>query len=344
MTKFSVKELIPASLRKLVPDKIKRTIKDKLIVKTPLEKDVALFILEGKRFTPPLSDFPPMVMIDTTTRCNLTCEHCPNSALSEVKDFLGDMEDDLVYKILDEIAREAPDTLTRLFNGGEPLMRKDLKDHIQYAREKGIKAVSINTNGTMLVKSRRQGIIEAGLTHIEVSVDAFTPETYLKIRKSTLFDRVVQNTLDFIQESKAHNPENQVTVSMVLQTDNRHEHEQFLAFWEPKVDHVYIREYHQHNANVDDHGLFKNHGNPRRHPCPFLWDRIIVNHDGMVRFCEFDWMGEHALGDAKENTLKEIWQGEAFTRLRESHVEGTFCHEFCKNCTDWRQINWNGMK
>ena len=58
-----------------------------------------------------------------------------------------------------------------------------------------------------------------------------------------LFDRVVENTLAYIKESKAHDPANRVTVSFVLQTDNRHEEEAFKAFWEGKADSVYIREY-----------------------------------------------------------------------------------------------------
>ena len=33
-----------------------------------------------------------MVMIDTTTRCNLACSFCPNSVLSEEPGFLGDMD------------------------------------------------------------------------------------------------------------------------------------------------------------------------------------------------------------------------------------------------------------
>lgn len=339
----SIEQAIPMTVKSMLPAGVKNTLR-KLKPRTKLQKDLELFILNGTRFTPPLTDFPPMVMLDTTTRCNLTCGHCPNSVLSKDTGFLGDMSDEIAHKVLEEIAREAPNTLTRLFDGGEPLVRKDIHKLIRFATERGIRNVSINTNGTMLVKKRRKEIIEAGLQHIEVSLDATTPETFLKIRESPLFDRVVENTLAYVEESKAFNPKNWVTVSFVLQTDNRHEEEAFKSFWEDKVDKVYIREYHQHNNYVDDHGLFKNHGNPYRHPCPFLWDRIIVFHDGRVRFCEFDWKAEHALGDITRQSLKEIWHGETYRKLRESHVHGTFCHEFCRECTDWRQVNWDGNR
>lgn len=338
-----IEHIIPQAVRRKFPKRVREQLR-RLKPRTKLQKDLALFVLDGTRFKPPLADFPPMVMLDTTSRCNLACTHCPNSVLAQEAGFLGDMSNELIFKILDEIAAEAPGTLTRLFDSGEPLLRKDLHEHIAYATERGIHPVSITTNGTMLVKKRRKEIIEAGLDHIEVSLDAASPETYLKIRVSPLFDRIVENTLAYIEESKAFDPTNRVTVSFVLQTDNRHEEDAFIAFWEDKVDKVYIREFHSHNDFVDDHGLFKNHGDPHRHPCPFLWDRLIVGHDGGVRFCEFDWKGDHVLGNANDQSLKEIWQGDAYRALRESHVAGSHCHEFCNHCTDWRQINWDGWK
>ena len=102
----SIKQAIPMSVKSMVPSGVKETLR-KLKPRTRLQKDLELFVLDGIRFTPPLADFPPMVMLDTTTRCNLTCGHCPNSVLSKDKDFLGDMSDDIAHKVLDEIAREA---------------------------------------------------------------------------------------------------------------------------------------------------------------------------------------------------------------------------------------------
>lgn len=339
----SITHVISASMKSMVPAGVKDTLR-KLKPRTRFQKDLELFVLNGTRFTPPLPDFPPMVMLDTTSRCNLTCTHCPNSALSQEADFLGDMSNELIYRILDEIAVEAPGTLTRLFDSGEPLLRKDLHEHVGYAKQRGLQKVSITTNGTMLVEKRRKELIEAGMDHIEVSLDAASAETYLKIRMSPLYDRVVENTLSYIKESKAYNVNTRVTVSFVLQTDNRHEVEAFKKFWDGKVDNVYIREFHSHNDFVDDSGLYKNHGDPTRHPCPFLWDRIIISHNGDVRFCEFDWKGDHTISNAKEQTLKEIWHGDSYRALRESHIEGTFCHKFCKHCKDWRQVNWEGNR
>ncbi len=339
---MTFRDLVPESLRRYVPRFVKEMYHRQAL--TPFQRDIERFRQDGTRFIPPLLSFPPMVMIDTTTRCNLACSHCPNSVLSGEKGFWGDLESDLYFKIIDEIAEESPGTLVRPFDGGEPLLRKDLPELIGYAKQKGIHRVSITTNGTILNENVRRKLIHSGLDHMEVSIDAATSGTYQKIRRSPLYDKVVENTLAYIEESKAFDPRREVSVSFVLQTENRLELDAFREFWRPRADQVDIREYHQHNNLMDEGGRVGRKNLRFRHPCPYLWNRIIVHHDGRVRFCEGDWRAEHVLGNVREQTLKEIWQGELYRRLRQQHIDGTFEHPFCGPCTDWREILWPGLE
>lgn len=292
----------------------------------------------GMRYEPELPDFPPMVMIDTTTRCNLACNHCPNSVLSKDKLWRGDMDWDLYKKIIDEIARENPKTRVRPFDSGEPLMRNDLENLIGYAKGKGIQHVSINTNGILLTKGRAMRLLKSGLDDIEFSLDAFSEATFIRIKKINYYDNLVKNIEQLIDLRDRHRPELTISVSFVKQRDNLHEASDFFEYWKNKVNRVRIREYHQHGKLVDDQ---KNNGETRkrhRHPCPYLWDRIIVQHDGSVRFCENDWKGLHLVGHIKTHTLKEIWHSDTYRLLRESHVRGTFDDVYCKECTDWKVI------
>src|SRR5512136_19452 len=87
------------------------------------------FKATGRRFAPHVPPFPEIVLIDATTRCNLTCTHCPNSALATHEGFHGDMEIGLYRKIVDEIAAH-PDTWLRPLNSGEPLLRHDMPEMI----------------------------------------------------------------------------------------------------------------------------------------------------------------------------------------------------------------------
>ena len=333
---------ITATVRKKIPNPIKKAVRK--VYKSRLQQDIEKFKKTGTRFRPPLRHFPGIVRFEVTTRCNLHCAHCPHSALSKDKNFLGDMDKELYFKAINEIAAQSPDTTVRPFGGGEPLCRKDLAELIGYAKKKGIQKTSINTNGTLLTKNRRTELIKNGLDHIEVSIDAATSETYAKVRQADFFHKVVDNTIAYIDESKQLNKNSRTTVSFVLQKDNQNELEAFKRFWEKKVDQVVIRPYHQHGGLIDAHGnLFKNGVSIPRHPCPYVWRGLIISIHAKVCFCESDWKAEHTLGDIRHQSIKEIWQGPEFNRLREQHIAGTFDHPLCNACPDWQKIKWPGM-
>lgn len=320
-------------------------------IKTKLEKSVPSKLLSffkkikkdsgKKRYK--LTDFPPMVMLETTTRCNLACNHCPNSVLSKDKEWVGDMDVKLYKRVIDEISNEDPATVVRPFDSGEPLLRKDMEEMIEYAKNKGIKYVSINTNGVLLNESRSKRLLKSGLDHIEISVDAISRETFIKIKNVDLYERVKENILRLIQLRDDLRSDFIISVSFVEQRDNAHETKNFKFYWEDKVNRVYIRRYHRHANLVENLGLEEGikvakQKAGRRHPCPYLWDRIIVQHDGRVRFCENDWKAEFALGNAWTQSLKEIWNSKAYNRLRESHLRGIFDHPFCRDCPDWPAV------
>ena len=125
------------------------------------------FKKSGTRFSPRVPEFPEMVLIEVTTRCNLSCGHCPHEELSTHHGFLGDIDAGLYRKIVDEVA-EFPETWLRPFNGGEPLMRRDLPGMIRYAKDKGIRQVGITSNGTLLGERMRRELVEAGLDYLEL--------------------------------------------------------------------------------------------------------------------------------------------------------------------------------
>ena len=57
-----------------------------------------------------------------------------------------------------------------LFSGGEPLLRKDLKELAAYAGSKGIRP-TISTNGTLLKPGAVQSLKSLGIGYIGVSLD-----------------------------------------------------------------------------------------------------------------------------------------------------------------------------
>lgn len=112
--------------------------------------------------------------ISITQRCNLSCSYCmPKEAVGEKEDVLS--FDEIVELV--EIFAEKGVSKIKL-TGGEPLMRKDVSILVKRLLEiKGIKEVTLTTNG-ILLDAQIEDLYEAGIRHINVSLDTLDKEKY----------------------------------------------------------------------------------------------------------------------------------------------------------------------
>jgi len=70
-----------------------------------------------------------------------------------------------------------------------------------------------------------------------------------------------------------------------------------------------------------------------RVPCQRLWTGLNVHWDGSVVSCCIDFDDEYVLGNVKEQSLEEIWNGVKFRQLRELHASGQWDKvAMCRNC------------
>lgn len=112
-------------------------------------------------------DKRPVVVWNITRACNLRCVHCYASAgaAQERGNELGLEE---AKGVIDDLANFGVPVI--LFSGGEPLLRPDLPQMVDYAAKKGIRAV-ISTNGTLLTEKRIRAFDRAAISYIGISLD-----------------------------------------------------------------------------------------------------------------------------------------------------------------------------
>jgi radical SAM protein with 4Fe4S-binding SPASM domain len=75
----------------------------------------------------------------------------------------------------------------------------------------------------------------------------------------------------------------------------------------------------------------------QRPPCAGLWNTPMVQVNGDVTTCCLDEHLENKLGNMREQTLGEIWNGETIQAWRKAHVEGRFedSGPLCPTC-NWK--------
>ncbi|MDD2585464.1 MAG: radical SAM protein [Syntrophomonadaceae bacterium] len=125
---------------------------------------------QGQEVPPQLLQFSdidrPLVVWNTTNRCNLRCKHCYIKA--EDRQYRSELSTEEARKfILDLAGMKVP---VLLFSGGEPLVRKDIFELGKMASELGLRPV-LSTNGTLIDDNTAQKIKEAGFQYVGVSID-----------------------------------------------------------------------------------------------------------------------------------------------------------------------------
>lgn len=112
------------------------------------------------------TDTTPIVVWNTTNRCNLSCRHCYINAADQ--EYSGELTTGEAKLFIDDLASMHVPVL--LFSGGEPLLRTDLFELGAYALERGVRPV-ISTNGTLITSAIAGKIHETGFQYVGVSLD-----------------------------------------------------------------------------------------------------------------------------------------------------------------------------
>ena len=119
--------------------------------------------------------------ISVTDLCNFRCVYCmPEEGVQKLRH-----EEILSVEEIEEIAAAAAGLGVRKIRltGGEPLVRKGIMDIVnRVARIPGIGEVTLTTNGSLL-EANAKALKEAGLTRVNISVDAFDPDTYRDVTR-----------------------------------------------------------------------------------------------------------------------------------------------------------------
>lgn len=113
---------------------------------------------------------------NTTNRCNLTCSHCYRDAGKKYEEELNTLE---AKTLLTQIAKAGFKIM--IFSGGEPLMREDIFELIEYAIHLGLRPV-VGSNGTLITYDIAKKLKKAGAATVGISIDSLNPKKHDSFR------------------------------------------------------------------------------------------------------------------------------------------------------------------
>jgi len=120
---------------------------------------------------------PHLAQVVITRRCNLSCGYC-----NEYDDVSSPVDKDQIKRHIDKLADFG--TLFLELTGGETLLHPDLIELVEYGSRCEFFERWIITNGYLLSPQIVMQLNDAGLTHLQLSIDGVTPNaTTVKVLK-----------------------------------------------------------------------------------------------------------------------------------------------------------------
>ncbi|MDY2585001.1 radical SAM protein [Helicobacter sp.] len=287
--------------------------------------------------------------METTNNCTARCTMC---GINEWRKKMESdyMEDDLFYKIADEIIANKDKVMkVALFVGNEPLLDKNLSKRIQYLKSKEIK-VNFSTNGSLMDYDKAVEILESGVDHINFSIDGLDKQVYEQIRKPLKFEDVLGNVLQFIKLRDGLKKKTQIRISIIKTKQVDDDLERVCGFWNKmlnaslgdgiRIDDLSVVYGTQKNLQKIN-GMELDEKLPYHHtnevPCYILWNTLVVKCDGSVALCNVDQCRKIKLGNLNNHSIKEIWNHNAdkLAIMRKHLDSGRGSVDVCKNCIGW---------
>jgi radical SAM protein with 4Fe4S-binding SPASM domain len=294
-----------------------------------------------RKRTDTVNALPIRLWVETSSRCNLRCPMCPN------KDMPGKdktvMEPALFKKIVDEAKSFINDMY--IHHRGEPLLNPALFELIAYAREAGIH-VRFHSNGALLTPDKAESLLNACPDLVSFSIDGFTAEPYERIRVGAKFDDTVANIIRLaemrrtrglkkpylvVEKIRFHNPDPSENPAAVAELKTR-----FLA---AGVDEVIEKE----EYTWAEPGAPEPEGQRTSPCCTFPWYAMVICADGTVTPCPQDFWATMHMGNVRTSSLREIWNGDAYRKLRHQLAHDIDSLPLCRKCDRLRRKTVGGV-
>lgn len=276
------------------------------------------------------SDFPLHISICNNYSCNLKCRICLVD--DKFKKGSAVMPESLVERIFSEITEHnAPSVNIGSFT--EPMATAENFEYILMAASKSsVMDIFVHTNGIYLTEEAIEKILDSRVNVICISLDAATPETYKSVRGASFLDKIegnIRRLMDIKERRNLIFP--LIRLSFCRNSLNIHEKDVFYDKWKDSVDLIEFQNYlYREDINIpadERFGKLEPAGLCRE---PFR--RCDIVPEGDVLCCCTMRTEDTVLGNLREYSIHELWNGKKIKRIRRSLVENKGLNDTCDLC------------
>jgi len=285
-----------------------------------------------------VTEYPIQIDFELNASCNLRCPMCPISAESpNGKGKSTWFSFELYKQIVSDGVRRGLRAI-KLNYVNEPLIRNDLFEFVRFARKAGVIDVYLSTNGVLMKPKVIRQLIEAGITRIQISIDAHSAEIYDQVRPGGDLSKVQKNVEKLVSiRNDLGSVTPLVRVNFVRTELNEEQLPEFVAYWKDRVDMIGIQEFVKPpKASSQLVSRTTEHKRVRGFRCSFPFKQLVITNEHNILPCCTFW-GEHMKLDSCDTPESVVmaWNSEKMKSLRKIHEAGEYWRiETCRKCVD----------
>lgn len=281
--------------------------------------------------------FPPQLVIENTSYCNMRCIHCCHKEMIRPQ---RHMSDALWRKIVEEVGRESPECeVWPTFYGEALILGETLWERLEYAAGVGCRNLVLNSNGTLLGRGENiTRVLSSPLRRFILSLDGLTKETFEAIRAKGRYSEVIPAVEELLRRKQESGRQHPVVIAQFsVMKENAHEAQAFAAFWRERGAEVKLRPMLEWTASGSVRSGTIVHDTSFRIECPWGNSTMAVHQDGSVVACAVDYEGHFKAANLNEVSVREAWMilGRALRSPQRRH-EWSEVPRVCKGCGDWQ--------
>lgn len=232
--------------------------------------------------------FPFHAVIDIMNACNLQCNFCPTGRRQSSGRIKRIIDIDLLESFLDNIGKYV--VIADLFNWGEPLLHPNIGKIVEILHDRRI-FKQISTNLNIRDQQILEGVCDAGLDFLIVSISGMTKKIYEKYHQKGDIDLVVDNLkyiVNYKKKLKYRYPI--VELKYLIFKHNIHQIEEARAF----AKEIGVDIFRACYAGGPEEEIISINEKKKKllYPatgksCSQLWRTIVLNSDGGIGPCCF---------------------------------------------------------
>lgn len=285
--------------------------------------------------------YPLYLGIEPTTACQLRCPHCI-SGLRAFTRPTGRLDPTLLQKLLQELHEHLWGVL--FYFQGEPLLHPQIGQLILLASRYRL-FTSLSTNGLLLSEEKIYELIMAGLTHIRISIDGMSQESYAYYRRGGEVSAVLEGVERLLHMRKAlKSPYPLVELQMIVFRHNLSEVPTFLG-WAKRMGVEAARLKTAQVLSPDPETIaewvppeasrYQQLMTTIPNACWRLWRSAEITWDGQILPCCFDKQAEHSFGKLQnDSSFAQLWHNQRAETFRKKVFTNRQAIDICKNCSE----------